>query len=143
MDTLPPASDRFRRQHASLFAQAVEIGRWFSPEGKVADPAGCRLALSRFAGALRVHAAMENGALYPRLLSSEDADVSALAHQLFLECGGVYDQFEGYLQRWSVEAIRADEVAFARETRRVMKVLGARMAREDEQLYPMVDRMAG
>lgn len=138
---LPPPSDRFQKQHASLLAQAMEIGAMFGPDGSIADPAACRRALASFAGKLRIHAAMENGALYPRLLAHGDPEIVTLAKGLLDECGAIYDELDVYLARWDASAIAADTRTFARETRRVFRRLGTRMARENDELYPLVDRL--
>lgn len=143
MSTLPPPSDRFRLQHEHLMGLAMEVGAQFDATGKVADPDGCRRKLAAFAGALRVHAAMENEALYPRLLAHPTAEVSETAQRLLDECGSLYDEFHAFLAEWpSADAIRGDAPRFARDCRRVFRKLAMRMTRENETLYPLADAHA-
>lgn len=143
MSSLPPPSDRFRQQHAHLMELALEIGQMFDATGQVADAEVCRRKLSAFAGALRVHAAMENGALYPRLLDHPAAEVRDTARRLLDECGELYDEFHAFLSGWpSAAAIRAETPRFAREARRVFRKLGARMMKENDTLYPLADEHA-
>lgn len=140
MNALPPPSDRFRQQHARLMELAMEIGQMFDVSGQVADADACRRKLAAFAGALRVHAAMENEALYPRLLEHPSPAVRQAARRMLDEYGELYDEFHAFLSGWpTAAAIRADPPRFARETRRVFRRLGARMLEENDTLYPLAD----
>lgn len=99
----------------------------------------CR-RLARFTGKLKVHAAMENSALYPRLLESDDPRVRERAERLFREVGTLYDSFSEYSEQWCVpERVRDAPEAFASETLVMLQRLGRRMARENDELYPLVD----
>ncbi len=100
------------------------------------------LRLARFTGKLKVHAAMENAALYPRLLESESAAVREQAQALYLEVGELYEVFARFSENWrSAEAVREDPKRFARETVELLQRLGQRMTRENEELYPLVDAL--
>lgn len=104
------------------------------------DAAPARRALATFAGRLRVHAAMEQDALYPRLLASTDETVAAKASELLDEVGDIYRAFFGFLERWrDGEAVRADPEGFCRDTMIQLNNLRVRMKRENEELYPLVD----
>ncbi|MCC6643974.1 MAG: hemerythrin domain-containing protein [Polyangiaceae bacterium] len=143
MPPLPPPSERFRQQHAHLLQLALEIGQMFDAAGQVADADACRRKLATFAGALRVHAAMENEALYPRLLEHPASEVRDAAARLLDECGPLYDEFHDFLGCWPTAAsIRADAPRFARDARRVFRKLGARMMKENDTLYPLADAHA-
>ena len=122
---------------------AAEILGALDVDALAKDAAPMRRLVSRFSGKLLVHAEMENGALYPRLLHSADDDVRARATALYEEVKRIYASFESYARRWpSAEAIAADPAGFVRDTRDVMRILGTRMRRENDELYPMADRVA-
>ncbi len=143
MPDLPPPSDRFRQQHAHLLTLATELGQLLEASGDGAGADACRRKLSAFSGALRVHAAMENEALYPRLLEHPSPDVRATARRLLDECGALYDEFQTFLSSWpTADAIREDPRRFARDTRRVLLRLGVRMMKENDTLYPLADAHA-
>lgn len=135
-------TERFRRQHEELASLSAEIlERVAAPAAELAADAGhVRRLVARFAGKLAVHASMENEALYPRLLAHRDPEVRAKATALFDEVGALYASFGGYRERWpTIDAIERDPAAFAKDTRRVLKVLWSRMMRENDELYPLVD----
>jgi hypothetical protein len=133
-------TENFRRQHEDLLALAFEIAPLLAEDAVARDPAAARRALARFAGRLRVHAAMENDALYPRLLAHRDPTVRARAEGLYEEVGRLYADFDAFMARFpDAAALAVDPSGFARSTRAVLRALGVRMARENEELYPLVD----
>ncbi|HEY4121665.1 MAG TPA: hemerythrin domain-containing protein [Byssovorax sp.] len=142
MSSISRSTERFSRQHAELGALSKALLKELDTGAIAADPMKVKRALASFSGRLRVHAAMEQQALYPRLLASSDATVAAKARSLLDEIGGIYDGFYAYLAAWSrPNALEADVEGFCRETMRQLFQLGARMKREDDELYPLVDAL--
>jgi hypothetical protein len=135
-------SERFRRQHEDLAILAKELVKRLDTRVLGVDPSSARQTLAAFSGRLRVHAAMEQGALYPSLFAAADETVAKKAHELFSEVGTLYDEFFGFMGRWPDNAaVRADPEAFSRETMAILFRLGQRMRRENEELFPLVDAL--
>jgi hypothetical protein len=131
---------RFRRQHEELMALAAKLFPELVPAKLAADPTEARRLMARFRGLLLVHAAMENEALYPRLLEHPRADVREIATKLLAEVGTLYDGVNQHALRWpDAAAIQRDPTSFVRETMDLLKTLGRRMARENHELYPLAD----
>ena len=99
-----------------------------------------RTLLSNLAGKLNLHLAMEDKALYPRLMEKKDAESGVLARKYMDEMGGLAQVFTTYNSKWQVSAISADAAGFCRETQTVFAALGKRIEREDNHLYPLVDQ---
>jgi hypothetical protein len=138
------ATLRFQRQHDELLALAKTLLESLDTRALETDPTVARRALAVFAGRLRVHAAMEQEALYPRLLASTNQVVADKARELLEEIGPLYDQFFKHLDVWShATAIKSDPEAFCRETMALLYRLRVRMKRENEELYPLADAAAG
>jgi hypothetical protein len=136
----PRPTERFLRQHEELMTLGKELGRELDTRTIEADPSRVRKALAAFSGKLRVHAAMEQDALYPRLLASSDLEVKKKAEELESEIGPLYASFFSYLETWTAPgAIQASTEDFCRETMRQLFQLSARMRRENRELYPLVD----
>jgi serine/threonine-protein kinase len=135
------ATNNFRRQHEELAKLGTELLSMVDTADNVArNAAEIRKRVARFAGKLKMHAAMENEALYPRLLQHRDARVKEKARALFDDVEKIYASFGGYAAKWStVDAIVEDPAAYAKDTRRALVTLWTRMVRENEELYPMVD----
>lgn len=136
------STENFRRQHKELFEIAMQVGAKLGAADLVSNAADVRRLLAQLAGKLKVHARMEDEALYPRLLTNSDPAVRQRASALFDEVDGLYDAFEQYLRAWpSAAEIAASPTEFARQTMKVFRTLGSRMRREEEELYPLADEL--
>lgn len=130
----------FRRQHEEILALAEALADDVDGERIGERAAALRIILARLAGKLRVHARMEEEALYPRLLTHEDPAIRGCAARMQTQFGPVYGAFEGYLSRWpTASSIELAPAAFARETLAVVALLGKRIERETRELYPLAD----
>jgi hypothetical protein len=132
-------TDKFRTQHDEILRGAGEIADHL--KGPV-DPAAVRKLLSALAGKVNFHLAMEDEALYPRLLLEGDASVKARTARFKDEMGGLAKVFTAYNAKWQVSAIKADPAAFSEETRKVFGALAKRIERENNELYPLADQSA-
>jgi hypothetical protein len=130
-----------RRQHAALLQLSSEISASLrSEEGVVRDAHRLRTQLSALAGILNVHLAMEDGVMYPRLRVDQDPSIRLIARRFVEEMGDLRRSFAEYAHRWNTpEAIRAAPREFARESRLILEALTLRIAREEHELYPLVD----
>lgn len=135
-------TDRFRRQHQEilqLMAQITSMLDTSQPGEKARD---IRTQLSVLAGKLNVHLAMEDNALYPSLLEQKDGNVGLVARKYAEEMGHIKETFAGYLKKWPTPmAIQNDPGRFSGETREIFAALARRIQREDDELYPLVDRL--
>jgi hypothetical protein len=128
-------TDKFRHQHEEILGMVGELNAKLKAK---ADAQDLRGVLSNLAGKLNFHLALEDKALYPRLMK-KDAASSALANRFMEEMGGLGAVFSAYNTKWQVTAIRTDPAGFAAETRKVFVALGKRIARENAELYPLAD----
>ena len=132
-------TDKFRAQHDDILQVAGEITAQLKANG---DPAALRKLLSNMAGKVNFHLAMEDEALYPRLMTGGSAAVKARAGKFKEEMGGLGRVFTEYNTKWQTTAIRADFDGFANETRKVFGALAKRIERENNELYPLADKAA-
>lgn len=132
-------TDRFRRQHRELQTLAAELIKLsLRPRAPGRE---LQRATARFAGKLKIHAAMETEALYPLLLEHEDPEIRARATELHGELGPLYGELDEFEKRWSTaEAIEERRFRYRLELARILQVLGRRMIRENRLLYPMADQ---
>jgi hypothetical protein len=133
-------TEAFRAQHQRILEVADELGRRVDQASSRAPE--LRRLLAQLAGKLSVHLAMEDETLYPRLLAHAEARVSSLARLYVDEMGGLAESFRRYVDRWPTPAaIAARPAIFADDTRGVLEALRTRIAREDRELYPLVDSL--
>lgn len=134
---------RFARQHKDLGRTAKTLVGELDTRALSIDARQARRALASFSGQLRVHSAMEQEALYPRLLSSDDERVVTKARELLEDIGQVYQAFFDYLVSYpDAASIQADPGEFGRRTMQTLHRLRVRMRREDDELYPLVDQLS-
>jgi len=128
------------RQHEEILALTTEI------RDKLDDVAAHTRSLStllgRLTGKLKVHLAMEDDLLYPALLKHDDAQVIAIAETFADEMGGIRDSFLGYVGKWqSFIAMEQNLDGFRKESEALLTALAARIEREENELYPLLERM--
>jgi iron-sulfur cluster repair protein YtfE (RIC family) len=130
-------TDKFRAQHDEILAMAGGISRML--EAREPDIMAVRKQLSLLAGKVNFHLAMEDKALYPRLMERKGTRAEAMAGKFMSEMGGLAQVFGNYTSKWQPSAIRADLPGFANETRKVFGALAKRIERENSDLYPLAD----
>ena len=137
-----PKTDRFRRQHDQLLEVVGEITSYLNPAAIDVNASDVARLLARLSGKLRIHLAMEDESLYPRLLKSSDPRISATADEFIAEMGTIGVTFKSYMDTWgSASYIKRDPNAFISDTKELFSALGDRINRENNELYPIVDRM--
>lgn len=136
-------TDRFREDHNLFIKQVTEISGYLSDEAKVnAGAAQIRTILSQLAGAVRLHLASEDQALYPMLAACSDAKVADMAKKFQTDMGGIKTAFEDYSKKWGTPAlIQANPKDFIKDSKAVFDVLGKRITRENTELYAAADKL--
>lgn len=129
---------KFRQQHDEILEIVGELNTRLKAD---ADAETLRTTLSALAGKLNFHLAMEDKALYPRIMKIDDK-AQAMATKFMDEMGGLADAFGQYNNKWQTAAIRKDPAGFAKATHTVFAALGKRIARENAELYPLADKAA-
>jgi hypothetical protein len=137
------ATSRFRRQHADLARLAAQVVAELDPVAMATDSRPVRVSLAVLVGKLRIHAAMEDEALYPRLYAHAEPSLRALGLQFRAEFGEVYASFLAFLEAWNAAAIEAHPSAFAVAARAALSALGTRVRLENEVLYEALDEAEG
>lgn len=135
------ATDSFRRQHAELAELAKELSAALGGASWSLRKDEALHVVARLAGKLRVHAAMEDEAFYPRLNAHADPEVRAMAARFRKQFGGVYDAFFVFREKWTSEAVSRTPDAFVDEARGVIRALAERVVHENDELYARVDRL--
>ena len=126
--------DTLRRQHQEILDLAAEI----TAALKSSPPAVEQISalLPSLAGKLSIHLAMEDNALYPRLLDSKEEKVRQTAAAFIAQMGDLKKVFKDYTKRWNSSLKIKEQLAeFNRETQTIFAALAERIEREDQELY--------
>ena len=89
---------------------------------------------------LAIHLATEDKHVYPALKQHADPKIAALATAYESEMGGLDQRYRDYLAKWNAVEILAHWEDFCAETLTILEALDNRIAREEQELYPMLGR---
>lgn len=132
---------RLRAEHAALVTLSG-----FLMEMVAAPNPPRPTALASVRGMLRDtlirHLKCEDWALYPKLQAKGDPDLSRLAEEFVAEMGHIASDFAAYDTRWTAAAVEADWAGFCAETNGILDALAMRIKREEQDLYPVAERLA-
>ncbi|WP_374526208.1 hemerythrin domain-containing protein [Sphingopyxis sp.] len=134
--------ERLRAEHAALVTLS---GFLMEMVAAPYPPRATELASVRgmLRDTLTRHLKCEDWALYPTLQAKGDPDLSRLAHQFVDEMGHIASDFAAYDARWTMAAVESDWAGFCTETTGILDALAMRIEREEQDLYPVAERVAG
>jgi hypothetical protein len=90
---------------------------------------------------LLAHLKLEDWGLYPRLIDSGDPEVAAAGAMFKEEMGGLAPAFLAYSNKWNAATIAADWAGYCADTRGILDALTNRLARENRDLLPLLERL--
>lgn len=130
--------NQLHEQHVNLAALGGHLSAII---GQDAPPPSRELHVLRmeFASALIRHLKIEDWTLYPSLLASSNDRVALTSRAFSAEMGGLAKAFGDYANRWGANAIERDWEGYQRETAEILRTLLLRIAREERDLYPLVE----
>lgn len=136
-------TDNLRRQHDELVSIVTSISNHISTESSVTEKAGeIRQLLSKLAGKLKMHLAMEDKILYPKILNNGDDAGKKTAKNFLNEMGQIGDVFKTYIDTYSTEKeIKHNPNDFINNTVELFKSLADRIEKENKILYPIADHI--
>ena len=129
---------KLRQDHADLVSIVRQLAAYV---GQPSPPPQLELfdLRRRLSSTLIAHLKAEDWVLYPRLAESKIPEVAAIAKAFADEMGGLADAFVSYNDTWSAPAIAADWPGYCADTLGVIDALTSRIARENRELYPLLE----
>lgn len=128
----------FNEDHRNILNITQQLAATLNAKALARDAWDTRGLLSVLAGKLKVHLALEDRILYPALQSSPNENVRSLSQQFSDEMGGIAKVFQSYMDKWPhAMAIEERPQEFVDDTQGILEVLGKRIEKEENVLYPM------
>lgn len=135
-------SEMLRKHHKDLVELVVELESGLALPKDDTRIQSIRSCLSRLAGLLTIHLSMEDKVMYPKLHAHPDAKVVEMSKRFSSEMEGIKGVFEGYKKKWmGPNAIESGWAEFLSDTKGLIAALRARISKEDNELYPLVDSL--
>lgn len=136
------ATDNYRRQHDELVKIVTEISKFLDKQKLESGAEQVVTMLSQFSGKIKMHLALEDESLYPRLLSHSDSKIKDMAQKFQKEMGAIKPQVEAYSKKWlTAKNIHAQPDVFITETKGLFEALANRIKRENTELYAAFDKI--
>lgn len=89
---------------------------------------------------LEEHLLLEDDFLYPALKRRTKEGIRDVATLFSIELGGIRDAFSKYSSKWSSSGvIGQSRIYFTSETKALLTALRRRIAKEDKDLFPLVE----
>lgn len=129
----------YRRQHDQLRRLIVSTSNHLVP----LDAVACRAGLARLETIVSVHLALEDQALYPRMMTHDNPKIREIAANYRTRMGSLAAEFQTFVRKWSpCGEIESAAFDFAVEYCAISDALIHRMELEDSTLYALVDMMS-
>ncbi|MFY7778882.1 MAG: hemerythrin domain-containing protein [Elstera sp.] len=133
-------TERFRAQHNDIEQRICDVEAQLRNSNWRENITALRAEFTQLSAKLRIHLALEDNALYPRLSTHSNSDLSALAHQYQLEMGDIRDRYEDFITEWlHGERLSREPKEFERSSALLFSTLRNRLERENTELYPLAD----
>lgn len=135
-------SQIYRKQHEEILSIVSEIQKNLDVKIIQEKTDACLNLLSELSAKIVTHLTMEDKALYPKLLKSDNAKARETAETYIQEMGGIKEVFQAFVGKWSNPTnLRQDPEKFITETNQLFQALGERIERENTVLYPLLDSL--
>lgn len=129
-----------KNQHDAALAMADRLIELVDEYRQDGDALPIAIQLSKFVGLLRVHFAQEDVQLFPELVALGDRNIARVTLTYAAEMGGLANELEGFVERWSsAAAIARNFSEFADAARDLVLAITVRIERENRFLYPLIE----
>ena len=136
-------TDNYRKHHDDLRAIVARLEPMLDAAALAADPAAVSGVVRDLFGKFSVHLAIEDSTLYPKYAVHDDARLRQVAISFQTEMGSLSKRFDAYKHAWAGPlAIGRDPAGFVAATREMLALLKARVTREEDSLYDLIDKAA-
>ena len=131
-----------RAQHDELLDIAAKIAAHLHVDELMNDDSEVLSLLAVLLGKLSVHLEMEDQILYPKLLGQADEETKSVARRFIAEMGGIGNSIDAYEKKWlPASEIQKDPSGFIEQTKSVFDVLAARIEKENNEMYELLDEL--
>lgn len=130
-----------RQQHDALRQHMAALKKHLNPFLLAQNATEVRATLTRLFAELGKHLQQEAKDLYPVLAASTDPNTKAVAERFSLEMKQTLPRLAEFNRHWpDAASIRANASQFLKEVDGMTKWLERRMAAENAELYPLLDK---
>jgi hypothetical protein len=136
-------TDNYRKHHDDLRQIVSRLEPMLDVAAIAADANAVAGVVRDLFGKFSVHLAIEDSTLYPKYAIHGDVALREVALSFQIEMGNLSKRFDVYKHNWAGPlAIGRDPAGFVAATREMLALLKARVKREEDSLYDLIDKAA-
>ena len=136
-------TDNYRKHHDDLRQIVGRLEPMLDVARITADANAVAGVVRDLFGKFSVHLAIEDSTLYPKYAVHDDARLRQVALSFQTEMGNLSKRFDAYKHDWAGPlAIGRDPAGFVAATKEMLALLKARVTREEDSLYDLIDKAA-
>jgi len=131
--------DKFKDQHVAILGCIADL-RQASQAGIAKNAAEISRLIISMSSIVKLHLAVEDQMLYPALRSGNNAALAAMGKTFQNEMTSIASAYVTFAGRWNqAEKVARDPEGFRSDANSVLKVVYARMQKEDTVFYPAIE----
>lgn len=131
--------DKFKHQHEKIFG-CINTLRLYAASGIKEHAREIAAAVVSMSSIIKLHLTVEDTVLYPALRTSKVGTIARMGDEFQSEMKVIAKSYEDFARRWNTAAnVAQDPEGFRRDANTVLKMLHARIKKEDRDFYPAVE----
>lgn len=133
--------NKFKDQHVEILSCITAL-RQLVKDGIIENADKISKLIISMSGIIKLHLAVEDSILYPALQSGNNAAVARMGRQFQDEMDSIATAYLHFARSWnSVARVSSDPEGFRSDANIVLKVLHARMVKENTVFYPAIEAL--
>lgn len=133
--------DKFKQQHVDILGNIAML-RQLVKDGIIENAEKISKLIISMSSTIKLHLAVEDSVLYPALQSANNATVARMGQQFQSEMEAIAAAYLNFARTWnSVTSVSRDPEGFRADANIVLKVLHARMCKENTVFYPAIEAL--
>lgn len=134
--------DKFKSQHVEILSEIKSL-RDLSHHGIESHSVEIAALLTSMSRTISSHLAMEDLVLYPALREGDSTEMAAMSSAYQEEMKGIASAYIKFARHWDQNTLAADPQGFRDEANMVLKMIHARIVKENTQFYPAIENLSG
>lgn len=133
--------DKFKQQHVEILGNVAEL-RLLVKDGIIENAEKISKLIISMSSSIKLHLAVEDSILYPSLQSGNNAAVARMGKQYQAEMDAIAAAYLNFARSWNnVTRVSGDPEGFRSDANIVLRVLHARMHKENTVFYPAIEAL--
>lgn len=133
--------DKFKQQHVDILGCIAAL-RQASQAGVSENAAEIARLIISMSSVIKLHLAVEDQILYPALRSGNDAILARMGQKFQDEMGSIASAYMVFAGRWNqADKVARDPEGFRSDANSVLKIVHARMQKENTVFYPAIESL--